>query len=136
LVFFFSTGTFSAAESAHILRPILEWLFGALTDARFTLAQFLVRKAAHLVVYVTLSALWFRAQRGPRSGWQSSWALLALLVSILVAIGDEVHQTFVPGRTASPWDVLLDGVGALLAQAVIALRARRKSPLPVARSRD
>ena len=130
LVLFFSSGTFGAAQSAHILRPFLEWLFGALSEARYTLVQLLVRKSAHLFVYAALSALWFRAQRGPRSGWRSNWALLALLVSLLVALGDEFHQGFVPARTASPWDVLLDGFGALLAQAVIALRARRKSHSP------
>ena len=82
------------------------------------------------MVYATLSALWFRAQRGPRSGWQSNWALLALLVSLLVALADEFHQSFVPSRTASPWDVLLDGVGALLAQGIISLRARPKPHSP------
>ena len=130
MVFLFSSGTFSAVQTGHLLRPFLEWLFGEITEARFTLIQFLVRKTAHLVVYATLSALWFRAQRGPRSGWRSNWALLALLVSLLVAFGDEFHQSFVPLRTASPWDVLLDGVGALLAQAVIRLRARPKPHSP------
>jgi VanZ family protein len=90
-----------------------------------------VRKAAHLTVYATLSALWFRARRGPRAGWQPSWALLGLLVSMLVAISDEVHQSFVPSRTGTPWDVLLDTFGALLAQVAIALFARRKSHSPV-----
>ena len=90
-----------------------------------------MRKAAHLTVYATLSALWFRARRGPRAGWQASWALLGLLVSMLVAISDEVHQSFVPSRTGTPWDVLLDSFGALLEQAAIAIFARRKSHSPV-----
>jgi len=99
-------------------------------DARFALIQFLVRKSAHLVVYATLSALWFRALRGAHSGWQPRWALLALLVSMLVALGDEFHQSFVPSRGGNPWDVLLDSLGALLAQAAIFLSARRKHQSP------
>lgn len=90
-----------------------------------------MRKAAHLTVYATLSALWFRARRGPHKGWQASWALLALLVSLLVALGDELHQSFVPSRTGTPWDVLLDSFGAFLAQAAIAIFARRRSQSPV-----
>lgn len=90
-----------------------------------------MRKSAHLAVYFTLSVLWFRAQRGSRSGWQPSWALLALLVSMLVALGDELHQSVVPSRGGNPWDVLLDSVGALLAQAAIARFARRKTQSPV-----
>jgi VanZ family protein len=130
LVFLFSTGTFSAERTGHILRPFLEWLVGEISDARFALIQFLVRKAAHVTVYATLSLLWFRAGRGPHSGWQSSWALLAILVSMLVALGDEFHQTFVPSRTGTPYDVLLDSFAALLAQVALALRARRKTPSP------
>lgn len=113
------------------MRPLLEWLFGPIPEPRFEFIHFLVRKAAHLTVYATLSALWFRARRGPRAGWQASWALLALVVSVLVASGDELHQSFVPSRTGTPWDVLLDSFGALLAQAAIAIFVRRKSHSPV-----
>lgn len=90
-----------------------------------------MRKSAHVIVYATLSALWFRAQRGPRSGWQPSWALVALLVSVLVAISDEVHQSFVPARTGTAWDVVLDTFAAFLVQAAIAVSARR-APQPQA----
>jgi VanZ family protein len=127
LIFLFSTGAFSAEQTGHILRPLLEWIFGKIPDARFDFIHFLVRKAAHLTVYAILSALWFRARRGPRTGWQAGWALLAMFVSVLIASADEFHQSFVPSRTGTPWDVLLDGFGAFLAQAAIAIRARRKS---------
>ena len=130
LIFLFSSGAFSAAQTGHLLRPFLEWLFGPIPEPRFEFIHFLVRKAAHLTVYATLSALWFRARRGKRTGWQPSWSLLALLVSMLVAGADEVHQSFVPSRTGSPWDVLLDSFGALMAQAAIAVFLRRKSHSP------
>lgn len=130
LIAVFSTNNFSAEETSRILRPFLEWLLGALPQSRFDFIHFLVRKAAHLVVYASLSALWFRARRGPRSGWQLSWALLALLVTMLVALADEFHQALLPSRTGNPWDVLLDSFGALLAQAAIARFARRKSHSP------
>ena len=130
LIFLFSTGIFSAEQTGRILRLLLEWLWGAISESRFDFIHFLVRKAAHLTVYAALSALCFRARRGPRSGWQSNWALLALLASMLVALSDELHQSFVPSRTATPWDVLLDSFGALLAQFVIALFARRGTHSP------
>ena len=130
LITVFSTGIFSAEHTGRILRLLLEWLLGAIPEPRFDFIHFLVRKAAHLTVYAALSALCFRARRGPRSGWQPNWALLALLVSMLVALGDEFHQSFVPSRTGTPWDVLLDSFGALLAQLVIALLARRGTHSP------
>jgi VanZ family protein len=41
---------------------------------------------------------------------------LALVGTALVASWDEWHQTLLPNRTGSPWDVLLDCCGALFMQ--------------------
>jgi hypothetical protein len=38
-------------------------------------------------------------------------ALAGVLISILYAVSDEVHQLFVPGRSGSIGDVLLDSTG-------------------------
>ena len=38
--------------------------------------------------------------------------LLALALAALYAASDEIHQTFVPSRQGSVWDVLLDTAGA------------------------
>jgi VanZ family protein len=37
----------------------------------------------------------------------------------LIASCDEFHQTFLPNRTGSPWDVLLDCCGGLLVQLLL-----------------
>lgn len=37
---------------------------------------------------------------------------LALLICVLYAISDEIHQHFVPGRGAQVKDVLIDSAGA------------------------
>ena len=42
--------------------------------------------------------------------------MLALLGTAIIASGDEFHQTFLPNRTGTPWDVLLDCCGALVMQ--------------------
>ena len=131
LIFLFSTAHFSAEHTGRILRALLDWLVGGVSAQRFELVHFLVRKSAHVVVYATLSAFWFRAQRGPRSGWRPSWASLALLISLLVALSDEFHQSFLLTRTGTPWDVVLDTFAAFLVQAAIALAARR-APRPQA----
>ena len=39
---------------------------------------------------------------------------LSLLVCVLYAISDEVHQLFVPGRGAQVKDVLIDSAGAIV----------------------
>lgn len=40
---------------------------------------------------------------------------ITIFFCILYAISDEFHQAFVPGRSVSALDVLMDGVGSVLA---------------------
>ena len=51
-----------------------------------------------------------------RSRWSPS---LALILSCLYAASDEFHQVFVPGRTASARDILIDTLAALFGVAVV-----------------
>lgn len=41
--------------------------------------------------------------------------LMILLISIIYAISDEVHQIFVPGRFGNVADLLVDGIGSMFA---------------------
>jgi hypothetical protein len=50
--------------------------------------------------------------------------LSAGLFALLYGIGDEFYQSFIPGRTASVWDVVADGFGALLFMLAIGLWQR------------
>ena len=43
--------------------------------------------------------------------WDSINPLIAGLIALVVAIADEIHQAYVPGRDASVTDVFLDIVG-------------------------
>jgi VanZ family protein len=61
-----------------------------------------LRKGAHMTEYAILGLLLLRA---------IGRELPALAVGIGYAITDELHQSFVRGRHASPIDVLIDTVG-------------------------
>lgn len=81
------------------------------------------RKLVHAAEYALLCALWWRALRPavpPRVALVAS-----LAVSIAYAVSDEIHQSFVPGRTATPIDVSIDAVGAGLAALIVRRRQRR-----------
>jgi len=115
-----STDPFSAKHTGEILGAVLTWVFGHIDAVTFGRIHHLVRKSAHFTEYAILSALWFRALRvGLPTLWQIRWALIGLIVSLSVAILDELHQGLVPSRTSSPRDVLLDFCGALFAQLLI-----------------
>jgi VanZ family protein len=55
-------------------------------------------------------------------------ALLAFLGTALVASADEFHQSFLPDRTGTPWDVLLDCCGAITLQLVVYIFLRAFRP--------
>jgi VanZ family protein len=82
------------------------------------------RKIAHVVEYAVLCLLLFRALRRTWAQW--SWHRVGVssgVLSIAYAISDEFHQSFVPGRSASVLDVLIDAVG--MALALIACRKQK-----------
>ena len=129
-----STPFASANNTSRILYPLLHFLFG-LDPAHFSAWHFVIRKTGHFVGYFTLSWLLFRAWRDtlPYSGrnWSIQWAGISLFMTALVACLDEWHQSYIPGRTGSLHDVLLDSTAALIAQVVIFLLLLRRRPEPV-----
>ncbi len=134
-----SNDAFSAKNTASILLAILQGTIGSIDAQTFDTVHFMIRKSAHFLEYGILSALWFRAWYGIRIGASRLYALLpALAVTLLVAIGDEWHQAFVPSRTSNPRDVALDFCGALFAQLVIWLvwRSRHQHELQAGSGAD
>ena len=121
----FSTGAFTSENTSRFLLPMLKWLLPGASAATLLLLHSLIRKAAHVAEYFVFSLLALRGVRGEERGWRVTWGLAAIVIVLCYAALDEVHQLLVPGRGASPWDVLLDGFGAVLAQAVAAWRVRR-----------
>jgi VanZ family protein len=119
VIFSMSTDTFSAAHTSRVLEPLLRWLYPALTFEQFETIHFLVRKTAHFTEYFVFAALLFRGIRGDRQGWRWTWGLLALCTAAIYSCMDEIHQAFVASRTASPYDSLLDSVGAAVAIVVL-----------------
>jgi VanZ family protein len=125
----FSTDLFSATHTGRILMRILHAVYGAISSHEFDELHFLIRKTAHFTVYGILGCLAFLAWRktlpAPQR-WTWGWTGLAMSVVFAAASLDEFHQTFIPSRTGTSRDVLLDLVGALFFQIVIAafLRSR------------
>jgi len=134
-----STSTFSAQNTSSWLRPIFEHWFGPFTDANWDLFHHCLRKTGHFIGYGTVCFTFLRAwlytlaRRGPSSllSWRLESSLLAVLSTAIVASCDEFHQTFLPGRTGTPVDVLLDTCGATALCLVVWLLCwTRRQPQP------
>lgn len=74
----------------------------------------LLRKGAHFIIYLILGILVSNSIMKSNVVIKRNCILLALLICILYAISDEVHQLFIPGRSGEIKDVLIDSIGALV----------------------
>lgn len=72
----------------------------------------LVRKNAHFIAYLVLGIL--TANACGQSGINGCRRLIAsLLLCVLYAASDEVHQLYIPGRSGEARDVIIDSAGAI-----------------------
>ncbi len=128
VIFTLSTDSFSSEHTANILSPVVHWLFPRLSQDQFDFVHHLIRKSAHFTEYFIFCLLIYRGVRGDRKGWRWTWGIAALSVAAGYSIMDEIHQAFVASRTASPYDSLLDSIGAFFAFAFLWLWFRLRKP--------
>ena len=114
-----STDVFSSLHTSRFIIPALHWIFPRAGAETLALMHAVIRKAAHVTEYFIFSIFLVRGLRGQDRGWKMRWALWAVVIAAGYAGLDEFHQSFVPSRTASPWDALLDTAGASAAQVVL-----------------
>ena len=93
-----STDSFSSGESRG-------WLAALIGPEMADALNIAIRKLGHIIAYGILGVLGWRADRR---------MLIALGISLIVAIVDETRQSMTRLRSGTPWDVLLDGIAAWL----------------------
>lgn len=128
----FSTHAFTADNTGHFFIPLLHWLFPQASEQTLERMHFYIRKSGHFTEYFILSFLVLRGIRAGRREIRLGWMAITLLAVASYASLDEFHQRFVPGRTPTVSDVLLDtiaGAISLLAFGLaFLLAATRQSP--------
>ena len=120
---FASSDNFSASNTSRIIGPLILWLFPNTSPETLAVIHFIVRKIAHFTEYAILGFLAARAFRtSPRPAINQRWFLICLTLIIVYALMDEYHQTFVPSRTASIYDSMIDVTGGLIALLIVRKR--------------
>jgi VanZ family protein len=134
VIFVGSTDVLSAEQTSRFVEPFLRWLKPDISSETLAQIHFFARKLGHIFEYALLAIFLWRALR--------SGANLRVKISILVVVvwfvcaifaaTDEFHQSFIPSRTASPNDVVIDIFGVVIGLTIsmmFALRANRKSEI-------
>jgi len=116
LIAFETTDFFSSGNTGSMLYSLWKHLFGNVDLHFFIVFHHYLRKTGHVVGYGMLSLLLLR-------GWRATFGqipalllratLLAWLGTLSVAALDEWHQSFIPSRTGTVWDVLLDSIAGV-----------------------
>src|ERR1051325_9289347 len=118
-MFFASTDVMSSEHTSRFIGPILRWWKPDITQSAIESIQLIIRKIAHAADYAILAGLLWRAIRhqapmtampaGGQQGRSSAFvATLTFASAIVLAVLDEFHQSFVPSRTSSARDVMID----------------------------
>ena len=136
LIFLGSTDVLSAEHTSRFLVPFLRWLNPQISLAALADIQFMIRKLGHLTEYGILAILFWRALRAGTLWTTKTWILFAVtaLGCAIFAASDEFHQAFVPSRTSSTHDVMIDICGALTGLMICLIFGHRKSAPAVASS--
>jgi len=105
----------AAPFAAPLALMVLIFAFSAMPsdNEHHSTLMFVMRKLAHFSEYFALTALWWWALKTRIGGRRA--LLPAAAIAVGYAITDELHQTFVSGRTGTPRDVLIDTAGILTA---------------------
>ena len=123
-----STDLFSSEHTGGMLYRLLTHLFRHVNFYKFLVFHHYLRKTGHVVGYGMLSLLLLR-------GWRATLGrvpalllratLLSWLGTLFVSAMDEWHQSYIPSRTGTVWDVALDTVAGVGFLVVAYLRLRR-----------
>jgi len=120
---FASTGNFSAGNTSRIIGPLVLWLFPDTSPETMLTIHAATRKIAHLAEYALLGILAARAFRGsPREALSEQFFGISLVLVIVYALADEYHQSFVPSRTGTIYDSLIDIAGGFAALVIVRRR--------------
>jgi VanZ family protein len=109
----------SSEESGRVVDLIVRLFQGVAPIDRETLV-FIVRKGAHFTEYMILGGFlvpavkeWMAANTTPVPAARER--ITAWLAGTLYAVTDEIHQSFVPGRSCELRDMGIDSCGVLAA---------------------
>ena len=120
----------SSQSSGIVSDVIIEVVEDTFPDADISedVFEFTLRNAAHFLLYFVLGIFVFIAISNYNLQWISMVGI-SLLIAVLYALSDEVHQYFVPGRAFEISDLLIDSLGAILGILLLGILYSRRAKL-------
>lgn len=101
-------GVASSNASSSVTNVFLQFL--PLSANHAYMLETIIRKLAHILEYALLTWLLFLSIKP----YIKQSYCFAFIGSAIYAITDEIHQYFIPGRTALATDVMIDSIGIII----------------------
>lgn len=122
-VFVFSSqkGEKSGGTSGKVINKLFKIVKKSPTEEQISKLQLPIRKLAHFTIYLIGGVLAILLLKQYNNITTAKKIIYCQLFITLYALSDEFHQYFIPGRTASIIDVLIDSVGGLVGIIILAL---------------
>ncbi|MBE5819578.1 MAG: VanZ family protein [Clostridiales bacterium] len=113
-------GETSGNTSGKVIEAVLKIFTKDVSEEKIQKLQLPIRKLAHFTIFAIGGVLAIMLLNQYNIPLIQKIIYSQLIITIYAAT-DEFHQKFIPGRTASIWDVLIDSAGALTAILIISL---------------
>lgn len=110
MIIIFLMSSFDSVESSNQSNFIVNIITNIFKIENIELLSFIIRKLAHFTEYLILGLL--VANMFTKNNINNLY-LISIILCIIYATSDEIHQLFVPGRACQIRDVLIDSIGSI-----------------------
>lgn len=109
MIFIFIMSSFDATSSSNQSNFIVDIITSIINIKDIGLLSLIIRKLAHFIEYFILGILVINfITRYDKK------IIIAILLCIIYATSDEIHQIFVPGRSCQIIDIMIDSLGSIM----------------------
>lgn len=106
----FIMSSFDSVESSNQSNFIVDIIANIFKIENIELLSFIIRKLAHYTEYLILGFLVINMFTKNNI---NNLYLISIILCIIYATSDEIHQIFIPGRSCQLRDILIDSIGSI-----------------------
>ena len=108
MILIFIMSSFNSVESSNQSGLIVNIIANMFNINNINLLSLIIRKLAHFTEYFILGLLTYNMIHS-----YNKKAYLSVIICVLYAISDEIHQLFVVGRSCKILDMVIDSMGSI-----------------------
>ena len=107
MILIFIMSSFNSTESSNQSNFIVDIITNIFNATNIDLLSLIIRKLAHFTEYFILGILIYNLIHS-----YNKKLYIGIIICVIYAISDEIHQSFVPGRSCQLLDILIDSMGS------------------------